>query len=193
MQAPHTSVDFATRAFLASFRMTAEQNPYAPPRDEREIDTAGSHAMPGTITCNVVLEVRDLAQGLASGAMRADLVVASELFLMGLAVGAWADAEWPIWQGFQFVAIGSLIRFAVRRFKARRPLANQSVPERTVTYRFSPDAIEITTSTTDCRVQWHGVHRFAEGPKTFSFYPSEANIQVVPKRALRSDDVAAVR
>jgi YcxB-like protein len=145
----------------------------------------------GTITCTVVLEVRDLVDGLASGtkSLRRSLMVWAAL--VGFLIGS--DLAWKLGRAVGFAATGWAIATLVPRIGARRSLANKSEPERTMKYVFSPKGIEITTSTHVSRRDWPTVHHFVEGPTTFGVYLTKSVLQVVPKRALRNDDVAALR
>jgi hypothetical protein len=173
--------------------MATEPNPYAPPRDEREQASAGETAENDAVTCTVVLEPGDLSAALAHTSRRVRWMAAIVMFAMGLISGAVAAFPWQLGHALGFGALGWLLVTIVPRLSAHRSLANKTESERTVTYSISPDAVEVTTVILYQRIKWPGVHRFVEGPKTLSLYLSEALVQVIPKRALRSHDVDRLR
>jgi hypothetical protein len=171
--------------------MSIGGNPYAPPQDERHFRS--STGTPATITCTFVMELDDMAAGLASGMKRIRVALAIWLFLMGLIAGATAGIGWQLGQAMVLGAFGWVLSSFISRTNARRSLANKSESERTVSYAFSNEGVEVTTVNTYSRVQWSAVHRFVEGPRTFSVYLSEAVVQVIPKRALGAADADALR
>jgi hypothetical protein len=76
---------------------------------------------------------------------------------------------------------------------ARRSIVNKSEGELTLTWRFSPQGYEVTTPTSYARAEWSTIHRFLEGRTCFVLYVSEMLMHVIPKTALRPEDVPALR
>jgi hypothetical protein len=173
--------------------MIAPTNPYAPPRDEAEVPQVHPKADTGTITCTVRLEVDDMSAWVTQTFGKVRLAAPVVLFAMGLVSGASMGTPLQLAHALGLGILGWALWTLVFRALARRSLANKSDAERTVTFTFSAEAVEVTTATTYSRSMWPAVHRFVEGPKTFIFYMGESIVQIVPKRALRSDEVDALR
>jgi hypothetical protein len=170
-----------------------EPNPYAPPLDEREVPQVGPKGEFGTITCTVRLEVDDMTEALKQQIGKIRWVTPVMFGTMGLVSGAAMGPTWQIVQALGLGTIGWGLWVLLYRAGARRSLASKSDAERTVTFVLSPESVEVTTPNTYSRTKWPGVHRFVESPKTFLLYLSEAMAQVIPKRALRSHEVDALR
>ncbi len=168
-------------------------NPYAPPHDERDVPYAGPKGEPGTITCTVLLEVADMVAGLRLTGGKVRVAMPILFGSLGLVGGASIGAVAQLTQALGLGVLGWMLWPLVFWASARRSLANKSEAERTVTLAFSAESVEVTTALTYSRVKWPGVHRFVEGPRTFILYLGEAMVQVVPKRALRSGEVDALR
>jgi hypothetical protein len=170
-----------------------EPNPYAPPLDEPDVPKAGPNGDPGAISCTVRLEVDDMAEALRVQIGKIRWVTPVLFGVMGLVSGAAMGATWQIVQALGLGTLGWMLWPLLYRASARRALANKSDAERTVTFVLSPESVEVTTPNTYSRTKWPGVHRFVESPNTFLLYLSEAMAQVIPKRALRSHEVDALR
>src|SRR5439155_26151051 len=145
------------------------------------------------ITCAGRLELADVAAGLTLTGGKLRWGVPVIFGLMGLLSGASMGTAWQVGEALGLGLLGAILWPLVFRAGARRSLANKSDLERTVTLTFSPACVEVTTVTVESRIKWPAVHRFVEGRKTFILYLGEAMVQVIPKRALRAEDVDALR
>jgi hypothetical protein len=168
-------------------------NPYAPPKDGPFVPPPAAAAEEGVVTCTVVLNERELASGLVLTAKPARWSIAFIGGVMGFVVSGLAHPGLRFVVGAVCAALGWF--FAPKLFvgNAKRALANKPEAERTFYWRFSPDGFEITTPASYSRANWSIIHRFLEGPTAFVLYASEAVVHVIPKSALRGDDVNALR
>jgi hypothetical protein len=173
--------------------MSSTSNPYAPPKDEPFVVPPASPAEEGVVTCTVLMTVEDLSSGLLLTASKARWIMAFVAAMMGFALSSLAHPGIQVLVGAVCSGLGWI--FAPKLFlgNARRSLANKSESERTIVWRFSPDGYEITTAASYSRANWSTIHRFLEGPKSFVLYASEAMVHVIPKSALRGDDVNVLR
>jgi hypothetical protein len=173
-----------------------DPNPYAPPRqdDSPGAATVAAPSADGVVAGTALLSEEDMRAGILLTATNArwrhahhrcirgvqcDHVLRQPPIQIATAI-ALGVAGWFLWPMLFSPA-------------ARRSLANKSDAERTVTWRFSPESVEITTATSYGRFDWWTIHRFLEGPETFVLYISEVAVQVIPKRVFRSGAVDALR
>jgi hypothetical protein len=173
--------------------MSSTSNPYAPPKDEPFVPPPGPPTEEGVVTCTVVMTEQDMASGLMLTNKSGRLVMAFAGGIMGFTASSIANPAAQILVGAACAGLGWTFGPKLFAGGARRALANKSDSERTVSWRFSPDGYEITTAASYGRANWSTVHRFLEGPKCFVLYASEAMVHVIPKSALRGDDVNVLR
>jgi len=156
---------------------------------------AGEPPTEGVVTHTFTLNERDMASGIMLMLKRTRW----SLPLMFAWIGAAVSSPWglsgPVQIGIVIAAavIGWLVWPLLFGSRARRSIANKSDADLTFTWRFSPDWVEITTRDTYARLRWSAIHRFLEGPKSFVVYTGETVAQVIPKRALGSEGVEALR
>jgi hypothetical protein len=173
--------------------MSSGFNPYAPPTGASHIATPET-PVENVVTCTFLMTAGDMAQGLAlSGKGRRMIVVA---YLAFLAFSSTAPFDLIV-QIASVVAVGAATWFVSPWLlfftAASRSLANKSEGERTLTWRFSPDGYELTTSASLARGEWWTLHRVLEGRASFLLFASEVHMYVIPKSALRVEDVPILR
>jgi len=170
------------------------QDPYAPPKhDDGTAPVIAGPSEDGFVTATATTTEADVEAGLR-------LVYKRMQWLLPLGIGFAAfflTANVDLKDSWLAAPIGAAVGYYFWRssFKggARRSLAGKTDRERTVTWRFGPETIEISNSASYTRFEWSTFHRSLEGPDTFVLYTSEAVLQVIPKRAFRTEDIETVR
>jgi len=148
----------------------------------------------GVVTGTALLSEEDMRAGLLLTATNARWVMPVVAAFVGFsATTSFASLPIQIATALALGIAGWLLWPMLFSAAARRSLANKSDAERTVTWRFSPESVEITTATSYGRFDWSAIHRFLEGSETFVLYISEVAVQVIPKRVFRSEAVDALR
>jgi hypothetical protein len=169
-------------------------NPYAPP--EHDNDAAPILHEPsadGSVVGTATLTEGDMVTGLALANKRARWYLPVVCAFSGFVVTSFGGITVQIIAAPIAGALGWLLWRNLFRSGARRSLAGKTDRERTVTWRFTPETVEITTVTTYTRMQWSTVHRCLEGGDVFALYTSEAIVQIIPKRAFRAEEIETLR
>jgi hypothetical protein len=163
-------------------------NPYAPPKDEGYIAPAAER-VEGVVVCTFVLTEQELVSGLVLTApLRRYLLPVYGAFIgffMVASIGFGASLAASVVLG----TLGWFLGPKLYSGNAKRAVANKTMAERSVTWRFSAEGYEVTTPHSQSRADWSTMHRFIDGPTSFVLYVSEAVVHVIPKRALHPDDV----
>jgi hypothetical protein len=170
-------------------------NPYAPPtHDSETAQVLHPPSADGSIIGTTTLTEADMAAGLSVANKVGQWFLPILFAFFGFAVSSsFGGVTATLVAVPVAVGLGWLLRKNIFRAGARRSLAGKSDRERTLTWRFTPETFEITTSTTYTRMQWSAVHRSVEGKDTFAIYTSEAIVQIIPKRAFRAEDLEPLR
>jgi hypothetical protein len=167
-------------------------NPYAPPQHDADSPVVHPPSADGAIVGTTALTEADMAAGLAMANKRLwffPLLFGLLGFISMSSFGLTAQLIGiPVAAGIGYFAWRNVFRSA-----GRRALANKSDGERTVTWRFTPESIEITNPLSYTRFRWAAVHRWLDGKDTLAFYSSESVVQIVPLRAFRADEIEKLR
>lgn len=126
---------------------------------------------------------------LTSPRFRARVIILLAIAIAAV-VGIWFwDGDWlpgilGVGGGFAGLAIVVGSQWLLLPRRAARLFRQSKSMRRAFTYRWSPDGLGFTTSTTSGQLPWTDLHRWAQDRSTFAFYNNDAMFHFIPRRFL---------
>lgn len=148
-----------------------------------------------TIRAKVILDVKDIADAqLALPQVRRSwnfLTVVTFFFALWLVDRVGAPVGVPL-----AVALATAVYFLrvpIQRRAAAHNLLGRTEEEKQVQFEFDDTGYRCDGPLGSGSARWESLHGWVESPRTFALRPSQTLILVVPKAALASDEVGALR